>query len=409
MIGKRVGLDSLTTSEARRVALAAQGFDRPRPRRVTARDVSALIRRLGLLQIDYVNVVAPAHYIVPFSRLGPYDRRLLDEVVYRRREFIEHWAHEASIVPAEMWPLLHYRRESYRVRPYGAEVLLEEHRDYVDWLIGQVRERGPLGADELPMPDSVTTKAHAWLRAVGSWFGTMPRVVLEAQFGRGAMAIANRRSNFARSYDLAERVIAAEHHERRVTKEEAQRELLNVAARACGVAAAEDLADYFRMKVLEARPRLAELVEGGELRLVHVEGWRRPAFLHREAKLPRKVEARALLAPFDPLVWFRPRILRLFGFEYRFEIFVPAAQRKWGVYVLPFLFGDRLAARVDLKAVRERGELQVLAAFVEEGAGEVEEALAAELRSMSGWLGLDGVRVVSRKGFARRLAKALAR
>ena len=168
------------------MALAAQGFDRPRPRRVTARDVSGVIRRLGLLQIDYVNVVEPAHYVVPFSRLGPYAKGLLDEVVYRRREFTEQWAHEASIVPVETWPLLHYRRESHRVRPYGSDALFEQQRGYVNWIIEQVRERGPLCADELPEPEGIARKVH-------SWFGTVPRVVLEAHFGRGVMAIAAQR------------------------------------------------------------------------------------------------------------------------------------------------------------------------------------------------------------------------
>jgi len=395
-----VGLDSISLAEARRLALAAQGFDRPRPRRVTARDVGGVIRKLGLLQIDYVNVVAPAHYVVPFSRLGPYDRRLLDEVVYRKREFIEHWAHEASIVPMELWPYLQHRRESHRVRPWGAEALFEQHPAYVDWLVGQIRDRGPLCADELPEPEGVP-------RRVNSWFGSIPKVVLEAHWGFGTLAVAHRSPNSVRVYDLVERIIPETHRERTMTPAAAKQELLRIAARGCGIGAPDDFADYFRMPVREVGPHLRDLVECGELRQVSVEGWKRPAFLHRDAKLPPKVEACALLAPFDPLICYRPRLLRLFGFEYRFEIFVPAAKRKWGVYVLPFVLGDRLVARVDLKAERSRSELQVLAANVESGVAGGEQELAAELQTLARWLGLDGVKVVSRTGFARRLAGAL--
>lgn len=180
----------------------------------------------------------------------------------------------------------------------------------------------------------------------------MPRAVLEAHFGRGLLAVADRRPNFARAYDLAERVLPGEHHGRQVNREEAQRELLRTAASACGIAAGTDLADYFRMSIREARPRIAELVETGELREVKVEGWREPGFLHRSARLPRNIEARALLSPFDPVVWYRPRAARLFHFDYRIEIFVPRPKRKWGYYVLPFLLDDRLVARVDLEADR---------------------------------------------------------
>ena len=196
------------------------------------------------------------------------------------------------------------------------------------------------------MPDGIQQ------RISGSWHSSVTRAVLEAHFGRGLLAVADRRPNFARTYDLAERILAGEHHGRQVKREDAQRELLRVAAAACGIAAATDLADYFRMPVREARPRIAELVEAGELSEVKVEGWREPGYLHRAVQLPRKIEARALLSPFDPVIWYRPRALRLFHFDYRVEIFVPQPKRKWGYYVLPFLLDDRLVARVDLKADR---------------------------------------------------------
>jgi uncharacterized protein YcaQ len=393
----------LSLAEARSTALAAQGFDRPRPARATIRDLARLIRRLALVQLDYVNVLVPSHYQVPFSRLGPYDRALLDRLVYGSGEFTEHWAHEASIVPTETWPLLRYRRDEHRPRPWGFDEFLRANPVYVARVLEEVRSRGPLRADELPPFEGVTHSSldHAWFRSV-------PRAVLEAHFGRGALAIAVREADLARRYDLAERVVPAEHHSRAVEREEAQRQLLVQAARAQGVGTAADLADYFRMQVRDARPRLAELVASGALREVRVEGWREPAYLHPEAK-PTRIEARSLLSPFDPVVWFRPRTRRLFGFDYRFEIFVPAGKRRWGAYVLPFLLGDRLVARVDVKSDRGARRLLVVGAWLEPGADRaaVAPALAAELRAWSSWLGLPSVVVGRRGDFARRLSAAL--
>jgi uncharacterized protein YcaQ len=401
--------DDLSLPEARRIALAAQGFDRPRPTgRVSIDHLRRTIRQLSLVQLDFVNVLVPAHYQVLFSRLGPYERARLDHLVYRRREFTEQWAHEASILPVDAWPLLRHRMQNHRVRPHGFESLLEQEADYVAQVLDEVRARGPLTADDLLAPDG--DALGSWLEAVGSWFGSVPRAVLEAHFGRGLLAVAERRANVARAYDLAERLIPPEHHGREVGREEAQRELLRRAARAHGVATAADLADYYRMPVREARPLLAELVAAGELQQVRVEGWKGSAYLHRDARVPPHIEAAALLSPFDPVVWYRPRTARLFDFDYRFEIFVPAAQRRWGAYVLPFLLGDRLVARVDLKADRPRRRLLVLAAYREHPAepGEVAAALAAELRTMAGWLGLDSVAVERRGNFGRALASACA-
>jgi hypothetical protein len=396
--------DDLSLSEARRIALAAQGFDRPRPpRRVGMEHLRRTIRQLSLVQLDFVNVLVPAHYQVLFSRLGPYERSRFDHLVYRRREFTEQWAHEASILPVDAWPLLRHRMERHRVRPYGFESLLEDQAVYVARVLDDVRARGPLTADDLPAPDGVVRRLE------GSWFSSVPRAVLEAHFGQGALAVAERMANFARVYDLAERLIPPEHHGREVGREEAQRELLRRAARAHGVGTAADLADYYRMPVREALPRLAELVASDELRQVRVEGWKGLAYLHPEARLPARINAAALLSPFDPVVWYRPRTARLFDFDYRFEIFVPKAQRRWGAYVLPFLLGDRLVARVDLKADRPGRRLLVLAAYREEHAvpGPVASALAAELRTMAGWLGLDTVAVERRGNLARPLAACL--
>ena len=396
----------LTASEARRLALAAQGLDRPRPAgRVDVRHLRQVIQRLGLLQLDFVNVLVPAHYLVPFSRLGPYDRARLDEVVYRRREFTEQWAHEASIVPVDAWPLLEHRRRQHRVRPWGFEQFLAELADYSDQVLEQVRQRGSLTADDLPEPRRGIPHrlGDRW-----GWSLRVKRQFLEAHFGFGRLAVADRLPNFARSYDLAERVVPGEHVARTVDTPEAQRELLRRAARAHGVGSARDLADYWRMPIGDARRRLAELVAGGELRQVEVEGWPKAAFLHPEARLPRQVSATALLSPFDPLVWCRPRIARLFGFDYAIEIYVPEEKRRWGYYVLPFLLGDELVARVDLKADRKAGRLLVRSAWREPGAdaGAVAAALAVELRTLAGWLDLDQLDVGRRGNLARPLHAA---
>jgi uncharacterized protein YcaQ len=364
--------------------------------------VARIIRQLALVQLDYVNILVPSHYQVPFSRLGAYDRKLLDDLVYRSGEFTEHWAHEASIVPTETWPLLRYRRDEHRVRPWGFEKFLRRNPEYVARVLEEVRTRGPLRADEITYPgDPARELRHAWFRSV-------PRAVLEAHFGRGALAVAARESDFARRYDLAERVVPKEHHGRSVAREEAQRQLLLQAARAHGVATVADLADYFRMAVREARPRVAELAQQGEVREVRIEGWREPAFLHRDAA-PARIAARALLSPFDPVVWFRPRTKRLFGFDYRFEIFVPGPKRRWGAYVLPVLLDDRLVARVDLKSDRLSRRLIVLGAWLERGADReaVAPALAAELRDWARWLDLTRVVVGRRGDFARTLSAAV--
>ena len=399
----RAPKSELSPDEARRVALAAQGFDRARPRgRVTVAHVRRTMHRLGLVQIDSVNVAVQAHYQVLFSRLGPYDRRLLDDLVYRRREFTEQWAHEASYVPADAWPLLRHRMERHRIRPRGFEAFLARHADYAEWVLAEVRERGPLSAEDVAEPAGVHRRLDQ------AWFGTIPRAVLEAHFGSGRLAVAGRRRNQARVFDLPERVLPA-HHDHVIPAAEAERELLRRAARAYGVATARDLADYWRMSPAAARPRIAELVEEGTLRAVRVHGWREHAYLHADAAVPRRIRAAALLSPFDPVVWFRPRAHRLFDFEYRIEIYTPESKRRWGYYVLPFLLDDRLVARVDLKADRAARTLVVPAVHAEPSvsAEGVAVALAAELRAMARWLDLDDVRVARRGDFARPLAAAL--
>jgi uncharacterized protein YcaQ len=394
--------NELSLAEARRAGLAAQGFDRPRPARPGPREIAATIRALGLVQIDCVNVVVPAHYQVLFSRLGPYDRTAFDEVAYRSGKFTEQWAHEASLIPVETWPLLRHRMHLGKFANWGFTAAAERDPEYAAWVLEQVRKRGPLGADELTVPDGVER------RIPGSWVGTVPRAVLEAHFIRGTLAAAGRRTDFSRIFDLAERRIPAEHFGRQVEQEEAERELLRKAAKAHGVATAKDLADYFRMMVGTARPRIAELVENGDLAEVAVVGWRETAYLHREARIPKIVEAAALLSPFDPLIWTRPRVERLFGFDYRVEIFVPPAQRQYGFYVLPFLLGDRLVARVDLKVDRVGRRLDVKGAWGEDGVSDVEGPLARELWTLARWLGMERVAVARRGRLARPLAAAIS-
>ncbi len=392
---------AITLSEARRIALAAQGFDRPRPAGpIDARHIRRTIRQIGLLQIDYVNVLVPAHYLVLYSRLGPYERTRLNDLIYRKREFTEHWAHEASIVPVETWPLLRHRMELHRSHLKGFEAVIDGQPDYIDWILEEVRTRGPLTADDIPEREGVARRQPT------TWYRTVPRAVLEAHFGRGTLAVSDRRPNFARAFDLAERVIASEHHGRLIDKEDAQRELIRISARSHGIGTVSDLADYFRMPIRDTRQRIHELSHAGELQEVHVQGWSEAAYLHPASRLPKRIEASTLLSPFDPVVWYRPRASRLFHFDYRIEIYTPEAKRKWGYYVLPFLLGERIVARIDLKADRAARRLQVLAAHLEpdEDARAVAEALSKELRTMAIWLNLDAVSVRRKGDFARVLA-----
>lgn len=389
-------------AEARRIALAAQGFNRGRPGSASdIRHIRRVISKLGLLQLDYVNVLIPAHYLVLYSRLGVYQRQRLNELVYRRREFIEQWAHEASVVPVDAWALLQHRRDEYQPYANSPIMKLRGRSEYLKQVLRIVEEQGPVTSNELPPLPGPKRKA-------GDWHRSVPRWALEYHFGHGAVAVANRLPNFQREYDLPERVIDSTQLRKRVPRKDAQRELICRAARSCGIATTRDLADYFRMSPKDALPRVAELVEEGALREVKVEGWQETGLLARDAVVPRRIGASALLSPFDPVVWFRPRAERLFGFHYRIEIYVPASKRKWGYYVLPYLLDDRIVARVDLKADRKNKQLLVLAAYEEAGADAARTArkLAEELASLAAWLDLDSVRVSRRGAFARRLFAA---
>jgi uncharacterized protein YcaQ len=396
--------DDLSAAAARRIALTAQGFTDPAPAgRVDRRHLRRVLDRIGLLQIDSVNIVVRAHYMPLYSRLGPYPRTLLDDYAYRDRALFEYWAHEASLVPVAVHPLLRWRMARAASEAWGSMARIARHRpDYVTEILQAVAERGPLRASDLEAPDR--PRRGTW------WDRSDAKHALEWLFWSGQVAVA-KRVNFERRYDLPERVLPPAVLAAPTLEEEAaHRELLLLSAKAHGVGTARDLADYFRINVSRARPRLAELVAEGRLHNVRVQGWPESAYLHPAAVLPRWVRARALLSPFDPLVWERARTERLFGFRYRIEIYVPAAQRRHGYYVLPFLLGDRLVARVDLKADRGGGRLLVLGAYAEPGAEQhtVAAELAAELAIMAGWLGLGGVQVADRGDLAPALRAAAA-
>jgi uncharacterized protein YcaQ len=390
-----ISTQSLSIAEARRIALAAQGLagSRRRPARRTA--IEATIARLGLLQIDSVNVLVRAHYLPLWSRLGAYERAQLDALAAHgtalprpsRRRLFEYWAHEASLVPVELQPLLRWRmaraRDGERVWK-GVAAIGREQPALVERVLEQVRERGPITASEL---------AEAAPRRGGWWGWDHAKTALEWLFWTGEVTAAGRRG-FERLYDLPERVLPHGVLAAPTPAEpDAIRALVARAAVALGIAAAGDLRDYWRLPPGPCRRAIDDLVEAGELLPVAVEGWRVPAFLHRCARMPRRGTARTLVAPFDPLVWERDRTQRLFGFRYRIEIYTPAPRREHGYYVLPFLMGERLRARVDLKADRAGGALRVLAAHLEpaERSGPVAEALLAELRALALWLGLSQV------------------
>lgn len=403
----------LSATQARRVAIAAQGLARARPRgRVDVRHLRRALDALGIVQLDSVNVFSRSHYMPLFSRLGPYPRETLDQLTVHqdghsgrarpdRRELFEYWGHEASLIPIDMQPLLRWRMaRADQLAWTGVARVAKDEPELVRRVLELVRDEGPIRAAAVGSPKRVRRAGEMWNWNAG-------KKALEYLFFSGQVT-AERRVNFERLYDLPERVLPAAVLEMPTPPEvEAQRELLLFAARRLGVATEPDLGDYFRLPRKESKARLAELVEAGALRTVAVEGWSAPAYAPHDFKAPRRVRARALLTPFDSMVWARDRTERLFDFRYRIEIYVPAPKRVHGYYVLPFLLGDRLVARVDLKSDRQAGVLRVVGAFAEPGVeeGEVARELADELGLVSGWLGLGGV-AVGRKG---DLAGALRR
>ncbi|MEX0663877.1 MAG: crosslink repair DNA glycosylase YcaQ family protein [Acidimicrobiia bacterium] len=380
---------SLSVDEARRIALTAQGFAETRPAgRVTRRHLRKAFERLGVIQMDSVNVLVRSHYLPLFSRLGPYDRTLLDRFVYQDHEAFEYWGHDASLVHAELHPLLRWRmagdHQWGEMRRWAAD-----QRDLIEALHAAVLSDGPLSAREV---DGGDAKKGPW------WGWGDTKRSLEHLFYRGRVG-AIRLTNFERAYCDPASVVAPEVLARPTPDvRDAMVDLLEHSARGHGVGTAKDLADYFRLPIKAVRPLLEEMANAGILERVSVEGWKQPAFRHLDATLPRRVDACALVSPFDQIMWERDRVERLFGFRYRIEIYVPKPKRVYGYYVLPFLLGDRYVARVDLKAERSTSQLLVQSAFAEEGAdkAEVSERLIGELRAIADWLGLDDVVVKNR-------------
>jgi uncharacterized protein YcaQ len=396
-------VERLPAALARRIALAAQGFAEPRPARaVGGRQLRRMVERLAVVQIDSVNVLARSHYLPAFSRLGNYPRAVLDELTARRHAVFEYWAHEASFLPVRLHPYLRWRMAAAEQHAWGNMVRLQrEQPGFVAEVLDRVRAEGPLKAGEL-----LEGKPQ---RSGTMWNWHAGKVALEWLFFTGAVTATHRTTSFEKVYDLSERVLPPDVL-RAPTPDppDAVRELVRVAARALGVATERDLRDYFRLRPDAGRTAVAELADAGELQPVDVPGWGAPAWLHPEARRPRRIGARALLSPFDSLVWERPRVERIFGFRYRLEIYTPAAKRVHGYYVLPFLLGDELVARVDLKADRQAGVLRVQSAHGEEGIERplVAAALAEELRLMADWLELDGVVVADRGDLAADLTRA---
>jgi uncharacterized protein len=399
----------LSLVSARRIALAAQGFGRPRPARApSVNQIANLVNRLGVLQLDSVNVFVRSHYMPVFSRLGPYERSRLDRIAGHGtgkvdRRLVEYWAHEASLIPVELHPLFRWRMADVDREAWGSIARIARDKpELLAETLELVAEQGPILARDTGAVRPPPRAGHMW-----NWHEG--KVALEHLFFTGRVAAA-RRVNFERCYDTIDRVLSAEIRDRPTPSvPDAQRELVRVAARALGVATEPDLGDYFRLPRAASKARVAELVAAGELIPVAVEGWTAPAYLWPAARRPRRLHARALLSPFDSLIWFRQRTERLFGFRYRIEIYTPAAKRLYGYYVLPFLLGDSLVARVDLKSDRQRGALLVQSAFIEPGADPVRVAaeLAAELRLVAAWLGLQELSVAVRGDLSEELGTVI--
>jgi uncharacterized protein YcaQ len=403
-------LADLSLSQARRLALSSLGFAAKRPAKAGRQHVRATAQRLGAIQIDSVNVLARAHYLPTFSRFGAYDTTHLDDLAHGRREFFEYWGHAACFLPMELYPYWRWRMESQRE---GWEGVDAQHRKFIEAVFEEVKAHGPLSAGELSMGG----------KSRGSWWGWSDgKRAIEYLFRMGRVAIAGRR-NFERLYDIPERVIPKDLFEAKpVPRNEAKKELLVRAISAMGVATWRDAAQYFHIdawwdrssvngmrKPMKTKDALDELVAEGRLETVSVETWKQPGYMAVGAKIPRTVDARAIVSPFDPLMWERKWTKSVFDFDYQIEIYVPAPKRIYGYYVLPFVLGDRFAARVDLKADRKAKVLLVPSAWIEAGADPAATAgaLADELREVSRWLQLGDIKVGAKGTLSKPLRAAL--
>jgi uncharacterized protein YcaQ len=406
-----IGKSKLTAAQARRLAVAAQGFSEPRPNGpITRAHLKSLISRIQVLQLDSVSVAVRAHYAPVFSRLGPYDRDVLDRAAWSHsarspRLLVEYWAHEAALMAVDDWPLLRWRMRQYRHGRWGTHIV-KANPQLAEDILAAVAELGPSTAGQIEAhlaAEPKRKKGTWWTRSDTKW-------VAEALFASGALTTATR-VGFARHYDLVERVLPPRVLAREVDDDEAVRELTLRAATALGVGTEADIRDYFRLSAQQVKPAIADLLAAGEIERVDVDGWSVPAYLRAGRPVPRSDRGTALLCPFDPLIFFRPRVERLFNFHYRIEIYTPAAKRQYGYYVWPLLMDGRLVARVDLKADRTGDALRVVGAFAEPDVPgqRVAAALAGELGSMASWLGLSGVSVSGRGDLAGELRAAAKR
>ena len=378
-------LDELTIVEARSLALAAQGFDKPRSKsKSSTADAVEVIKKLGVIQIDSVNVLVRSQELPLFARLGDHDRNAINKATAQSKIF-EYWGHEAAILPVEIQPLFRWKMNAARtgkIKHWGLTSFYADNKAFVKRILKHVEANGPVTAREL---STRTTKKSSW------WDWDEAKTALEYLFLTGQLMSCGRGSDFARIYDITERVLPAKIvNTPTPTENEARKQLLVRAAKAQGVATLTDLADYYRQKTAVIKPLVNELVEQGDLREVTVDTWVEKAFVHRSAKPPKKLYATALLSPFDSLVWCRPRNERLFDFHYRIEIYTPKEKRKFGYYVLPFMMNGELVGRVDLKADRANAKLLVQSVHTEKGIkrASINGALTDELRALANWLGL---------------------
>ena len=391
----------ISRDSARRIALVAQGFATPRPTgRIDRRHLRRVIDSVGLIQIDSVNVLVRSQEMPLFSRLGNHPRTLIPDAT-AAGELFEYWCHEASHLPVSMHPLIRWRMDEARNGAMwpGLRRIAESKPKLMKEIRDRIYNDGPLVAGDVR---TRTGPKGSW------WDWDEGKAVLEYLFWTGEITAQRRPNDFARVYYAPHDVLPKEILKMPTpSQSEARREMLLLAARSVGVGTAADLFDYHRQKPQQAKPYLTELVEEGLIEQVRVEGWRDPAYMLPDTLRPRSVDVRALVSPFDSLVWCRPRIERLFDFHYRIEIYVPAPKRVYGYYVLPFVLGDRIVARVDLKADRHAGELLVPGAFSEDNVDikHVASELMLELREMATWLGLDRVRIGTNGDLATLLAK----
>lgn len=392
--------EKISAASARRISLAAQGFGGPRPSTVGTRQLNLLMERLGILQIDSVNVFERSHYLPVVARLGPYDKKLLDKLTLApKAPYLEYWAHVATFVPRDDWPLWAFRRAEMRQKYGKPGKWFDTHPEMVAFVLAELAANGPMAASQIEHEENVRR---------GPWWGLSDiKEALEYLFVFGEVVTAGRKG-FERVYALPEQILSPALLNAEVSAGDAQRELVHRALRAHGIGTAKDIADYYRLYVATAARLLDELVDAGHAHRVAVEGWKAPGYVAADARIPRRIETAALLSPFDPVVWERDRTERMFGFRYRIEIYTPAPQRVYGYYTLPALVDEAIVGRIDVKSDRQAGVLRVQSAWCEAHAPTGwEERIVPVLRDLAAWQGLEDVVVADRGDHARPLAAAL--